>query len=149
MSRDVQSPKGGGRPPGGRKAPARGGRSGAARDASVPGVYEQWLHDLYFGLAAIKSVTRAWVFGSRAIGTHNDNSDLDIAVELKPDDGKILAEWIFGAKRWRAGLQECLGETVKLDLQLAWKEEDEVVWPAVCDHGIQFYQRSVIGGAGV
>ncbi|AXY02094.1 nucleotidyltransferase domain-containing protein [Vibrio alfacsensis] len=36
-------------------------------------------------------VTRAWVFGSRALGTFKDNSDIDIALEGRDISLSVLA----------------------------------------------------------
>lgn len=62
-------------------------------------------------------VLRAHVFGSRVNGTQGAQSDLDVAVELRPSPGDetLLATWICEAGRLRASLAQLL--PVPLDLE--------------------------------
>ncbi|WP_413111972.1 nucleotidyltransferase family protein [Thaumasiovibrio sp. DFM-14] len=39
-------------------------------------------------------VTHAWIFGSRALGTYKDNSDIDIAIEGNDISLSVVAELI-------------------------------------------------------
>jgi predicted nucleotidyltransferase len=52
-------------------------------------------HQLQLILDAVnqqKSVKHAWLFGSRALGTHKDSSDVDIALEGAEISIKVLAD---------------------------------------------------------
>ena len=92
-------------------------------------------------LSSVPSVTRAWGFGSRAKGNFKPDSDLDIAVSLRPGDGKILAEWIFNGDVWASQINELVGGNPRIDLQLADEELlNGVVWPAILDHGVLIYE---------
>jgi predicted nucleotidyltransferase len=104
-------------------------------------IEEQWLSALSDWARGVPSITKAWVFGSRVKGTDSLSSDLDVAVFLEPDDGKVLADWILNAKIWRASAQSTVGEFPTIDLQLASPEFDDVVWPAVNEHGKLFYKK--------
>lgn len=41
-----------------------------------------------------KSVKHAWLFGSRALGTHTDSSDVDIALEGREISIQVLADML-------------------------------------------------------
>jgi len=62
-------------------------------------------------------VTKAYIFGSRITGTHTSESDLDVAVELKPEPGDTtpFATWIHEAQRLRDSIAKAV--PVKVDLQ--------------------------------
>lgn len=54
-------------------------------------------------------VTRLWVFGSRARGTHRPDSDLDVAIEIisrRPHE-TAPGLWMFEKVSWKADLQSC------------------------------------------
>ena len=85
------------------------------------------------------SVNAAWLFGSRVKGNHNDASDLDVAIALEgPDEG--FANWICDAEEMRQSLAALL--PVPLDLQMV-HSTDDIVKPAVQDHGILVFERVV------
>ena len=86
------------------------------------------------------SVSRGWVFGSRAKDCAQHNSDLDVALELIPEDGEVLAEWIEYSKDWKDELNTCTDIRPVVDLQLS-QPMDQVVGPAVSDHGILIFSR--------
>ncbi|WP_117232497.1 nucleotidyltransferase family protein [Vibrio maerlii] len=44
-------------------------------------------------------VRKAWVFGSRALGTYKDSSDIDIALEGEMLDLSIIAELAFNLEQ--------------------------------------------------
>ena len=60
-----------------------------------------------------RSVAALYVFGSYAKGSARSTSDLDIALELAPEDGEPLAELIQHAAVWKAELTEATGIRVK------------------------------------
>ena len=70
-----------------------------------------------------EKVRRVWVIGSRAGGTAQRESDLDVAVELVPvpDSEETLSEWMANADSWRDELQRRVGPK-KIDLQ--WVDAD-------------------------
>ncbi|MEL7099778.1 MAG: nucleotidyltransferase domain-containing protein [Pseudomonadota bacterium] len=105
------------------------------------GVAQTWLVALSVWASGKPSIRSAWVFGSRAKNKHTQESDLDIALLLQPDDGKVLADWIFNAANWREEAQAAIGPHPRIDLQHAWPGEDEIVWPAVQAHGVLFFER--------
>jgi predicted nucleotidyltransferase len=63
-------------------------------------------------------VAALYVFGSHARGEATDDSDLDIALELAPDDGEADSELIEHAQAWKAQLTAETGIRVK-DIYLA------------------------------
>ena len=93
--------------------------------------------------AKTKSISQAWAFGSRVRGNANLESDLDIALLLEPDDGEVLAEWISNAEEWRCELRGLYLAGPIIDLQLVFPEHDEIVWPAVLDHGVLIFDRAL------
>ncbi|WP_302848756.1 nucleotidyltransferase domain-containing protein [Roseovarius sp. THAF9] len=107
-------------------------------------VDNRWLSALALWARGVPSISKAWVFGSRAMGTGTTASDLDIAILLDPDDGEVLAEWAENAETWREEVRHRVGNFPKVDLQLAYPDEDEWVWPSVRDHGKLFYDREVV-----
>lgn len=91
-------------------------------------------------LASLPTVSRAWVFGSRATGTARDDSDLDIGVELDPHDGDVLSEWIVMAQTWRDRLNAAVGGAPYIHLELAHPVlAAGRVWPAIREHGVLIY----------
>ena len=85
------------------------------------------------------SINRVWAFGSRARGAARSDSELDIAVELTPDDGNPDAEWIEMAACWRRELT-ALVATPAIDL---WSvgPEDRIVRSAIKADGVLIYER--------
>jgi predicted nucleotidyltransferase len=65
-----------------------------------------------------RSIAALYVFGSYARDEATDTSDLDIALELAPDDGKAESELIEHAQTWKVELTVETGIRVK-DLYLA------------------------------
>ena len=104
-------------------------------------IQQRWIDDLQGVVKSISAIKEAWFFGSRAKGIGSNKSDLDIAVRIEPSDGKILAEWMFNAESGKKKLQDTVGDTPVIDLQLSHPETSEVVWTAVDDHGICFFRR--------
>lgn len=81
-------------------------------------------------------VTSIYLFGSRAKGTALDDSDIDLAFQTRADGAETAYTVAFFNKcRWKEELEAVLPRPV--DLQYADPDEDEIVWPAVKDHGIR------------
>ncbi|GBE32929.1 nucleotidyltransferase domain protein [bacterium BMS3Bbin05] len=68
-------------------------------------------------------VTKAYIFGSRAIGDYRKDSDLDVAIEIEmePGDESKLATWLCE----KQGLEESLSRLIPYDLQLEYLNGDE------------------------
>ena len=75
-----------------------------------------------------------YVFGSRAKGCANIESDLDLAVVTKGSSQDRLDFAMFEGNAWKEELRLTL--PVRLDFQFADPIADTVVWPAVVDHGL-------------
>ena len=65
-------------------------------------------------------------------------SDLDIGIVLNPSDGKPLAEWVEYGDEWESELNELIEEHV-VDLEHAWPGHQQVVWPAIEEHGVRIF----------
>lgn len=63
-------------------------------------------------------VRKAYLFGSRVRGTHQPDSDLDVAVELftLPGDESLLATWISEAQQ----LKKSIAGVVPVIIDLNW-----------------------------
>lgn len=81
------------------------------------------------------------LFGSRAKGDFLDESDLDLAYVLTGSDpGEVLAYSMFEGATWEAELHALLSPLVQL--HLADPYTDEIVWPAVSEHGQLIYRKA-------
>ncbi|MFZ5523842.1 MAG: nucleotidyltransferase family protein [Pseudomonadota bacterium] len=66
-------------------------------------------------------VKRAYLFGSRVRGDHRTESDIDIALELDPnqfrgvDESGGLATWMFETKVWKEELEKIIPLKVQLE----------------------------------
>ena len=62
-------------------------------------------------------VTRAYLYGSRVHGTLQDDSDLDIAIEIQPlpGDSSAFATWISEASALRRSLAPLLPMSADLE----------------------------------
>ncbi len=102
----------------------------------------EWCDAIRSWAAAIRSVDRVSLYGSRARGTPRPDSDLDLAVYVRAPDGEHLAEWIENRQnrqRWQRALSARLD--VKVHLEFANEEAEKVVAPAIAREGITIYQR--------
>ncbi len=99
----------------------------------------EWCDAIRSWAAAIPSIDRVSLYGSRARGTPRPDSDLDLAVYVRAPDGEHLAEWIKNRQRWQQELSTRLG--IKVDLEFANEEAEYVVAPAVAREGITIFQR--------
>jgi len=69
------------------------------------------------------SIKKVYLYGSHVLGTANNNSDLDIAIEIekRQSDSNKLATWISLKDKWVRELQSQL----KIKLHLEWYEASE------------------------
>jgi hypothetical protein len=105
-----------------------------------------WLEVVRAWARTVPEVDLVWVFGSRATGIRRAKEeqaaipDLDLAYSLAGSDpGSLLGLAVFEEKGWQARLQRQI--PVPVQLQLA-AEGDEIVMPAVKEHGVMIYKRS-------
>lgn len=105
----------------------------------IQAIPQTWRATIATWAASEPLIVAAYVFGSRAKGSHHAASDLDIALELAgADPQEQFTNWICEGERWKRDLSQHL--PVDLDLN-AINEGDETVGPAVSDHGICIYRR--------
>jgi predicted nucleotidyltransferase len=100
-----------------------------------------WLANLEEWAANKASISEVWIFGSRARGTHQGDSDLDVAVSVLGARDIRFNIWFWQFPKWRGELQALL--PVAIDLRLLDSEipENDKVLPAVRKEGIQVFQR--------
>ena len=105
----------------------------------------EWVESLRSRANSTPLVSKVWIFGSRAKGTYKETSDLDVAIELKPEDkNEKSCAWIFNAKNWKAELNNIFENGPAIDLQLV-SDDDEIVLLAVLEHGILIYPPECSG----
>jgi predicted nucleotidyltransferase len=87
-------------------------------------------------------VIKAYVFGSRARADYTDESDLDIAVEIKkcPEDGAVLGTWIGVGEKMKHRLAKAIPE-YKMDLQWSHEEFSKIVFDGVGESSYLIYEE--------
>jgi predicted nucleotidyltransferase len=78
---------------------------------------EEWVVALRGWATSNDNVSQLWLFGSRAKGTARPNSDIDIAIEMMPADGKhnwALANYVEFFEIWKAELRDAVNWPVSL-----------------------------------
>jgi len=101
---------------------------------------EEWIALIRDWAERQPEVLAVWVFGSRAKGHHDEDSDIDLALFLAGNDqGEMYGNWVCCARKWRS--QFALLLPVAVDLQFCDPEMDDIVWPSVLDHGVKLYHR--------
>jgi predicted nucleotidyltransferase len=100
-------------------------------------------HVLREWASATPCVRKVWIFGSRAKGTFQDGSDLDVAVQIDPvnPDETPYASWFHEKAEWHAQLQ--LRLRVKLDLE--WFDPNgstPTIAKALSEGGVVIYERA-------
>lgn len=104
----------------------------------LPAVEDAWIAFIQAWAARDTRIASVHLFGSRAKGSHNANSDLDLAVLLTGEDITDRDDYaIRMAAKWKT---ELAALPVKVHLQWAKPESDATVWPAVLDHGQLWYR---------
>ena len=88
-------------------------------------------------------VLRVIIFGSRVKGTHSQDSDLDIAVEIESgeDSDATLATWMRFSAEWRTELSSML--PFRIDLQ--WRDsfgETRVIEKGISEASELVYERA-------
>jgi predicted nucleotidyltransferase len=78
-------------------------------------------------------VRAVWLFGSRAKGTAQPDSDVDLAIECD------IADYCFERESWINHLSTTLGLVVQIESP---GPTDSIVAPAVADHGILLCRKS-------
>lgn len=97
---------------------------------------DAWREAILKWVQSTPLVTAVYLFGSRAKGCARVDSDIDLAFQCSADEaGNSLSVAIFNTEKWQQQLNDVLPKTV--DLQHTIPEEDEIVWPAVQDHGLR------------
>lgn len=107
------------------------------------GTKEAWLDIVRAWARKVPEVHQVWIFGARATGVRRAKEDrakepdLDIAYTMRGSDfGSLLGLSIIDGKKWQASLGRQL--PVCVDLQFT-APDDEIVWPAVLEHGRLVY----------
>ena len=86
------------------------------------------------------SIRSVWLFGSRVKGTNGDDSDLDVAIELKyPDPDTALAHWMHEQDTWARELAECL--PIVIDLELYQAETTHAIKWSLLEASIKVYEH--------
>lgn len=100
------------------------------------GFPNHWRQAIVTWAAAQPLVAAVYLFGSRAKGAARWDSDIDLAYETHPDGSETpFTVAFFNGEVWQQQLQGLL--PVPVDLQYAAPGEDDIVWPAVQEHGVK------------
>jgi predicted nucleotidyltransferase len=78
---------------------------------------DEWIEALKRWAGSNDSIHQLWLFGSRAKGTSRSDSDIDIAVEMMPPDGKhnwALANYVQFFDDWKEELRRAVDWPVSL-----------------------------------
>ena len=91
--------------------------------------------------SGVQCITRVFLFGSRAKGNNDSESDLDIAMELEPESGDAngLATWIVKSDRWQMELHKMI--PYKIDLQYYQQGVTDTISKGLIDASILAYSR--------
>ncbi|MEM8631822.1 MAG: nucleotidyltransferase domain-containing protein [Pseudomonadota bacterium] len=89
--------------------------------------------------ASHPEILEVYQYGSRARGDNREDSDIDLAIVVRPDEGQdnAYAVWVFWEERKNPNLN------LAHDVHLEWSEKDaglERVGPAVEKDGIRLYR---------
>jgi len=91
---------------------------------------EDWLEKLGLWANRNGNVRELWLFGSRATGRSNPDSDVDLALALMPaTEG---TDWALGAyfalhSDWKLTLEKIVGRHVSLEAIIPGTKEDAAV----------------------
>jgi len=78
---------------------------------------DEWIAALRAWAAKNDCVRELWLFGSRAKGTSEPESDIDVAVALMPPDGKTnwaLAAYVESFEDWKSELRAAVNWPISL-----------------------------------
>ena len=86
-------------------------------------------------------VERIWIFGSRVRGTHEVDSDLDVAVQhgISPGDSSLFTTSLCAPSEWQQHLQP--SARLKLDLQSYIPNETPTVEAGLRKSSKLIYER--------
>lgn len=92
--------------------------------------------------AAHPIITKVWIYGSRARGTHRDDSDLDVAVQVRGDYtiDEQFSVWMSASSELQVSLQSLLPILV----QLEWygnESETEIIHSGIAEGSLLVYER--------
>ena len=105
-----------------------------------PGLLPHWSETIRSWAETQPMVLEVYAFGSRVKGAYRPDSDLDLAFLVAgKDDGERLGNAICLLPGWRVELQAMI--LVKVHAQ-AMFDDDEVVAPAVREHGVELFRRN-------
>lgn len=79
---------------------------------------ESWLLSIQDWAEETKAIREVYLFGSRARGTADEESDVDICISLMPPDGShnwSLGDYMVQGDSWQRQLSERLGRSVSLE----------------------------------
>jgi len=89
-------------------------------------------------------IIKVWIYGSRTNDSYQQDSDLDIAIEITqlPHDSNVLSTWINEADRFRERLEKIFltFSNIKLHLELL-NDECVIVSGGVRKSGFLIYQK--------
>jgi predicted nucleotidyltransferase len=91
----------------------------------------EWLAGLRSWASENGNVRELWLFGSRATGGSQPDSDVDLAIALMPADGSH--DWALGnffslhKKQWQPELESIVGRHVSLEAIIPGTDEDASV----------------------
>jgi predicted nucleotidyltransferase len=92
---------------------------------------------------AAPEISHLWLYGSRARGTHDVDSDIDIAVGIMGWDSdsenardEAISTWLAKGRAWKTQLQAAT--LLKVHLNPA-THYDETVLPAIIREGVLLY----------
>ena len=106
----------------------------------VPGLLPQWSQAIRSWAETQPLVLEVHAFGSRVKGAYRPDSDLDLAFVIAgEDEGERLGNAICLLPGWHVELQALI--PVKVHAQ-AMFDADEVVAPAVREHGVELFRRN-------
>ena len=103
------------------------------------GLNDEWFRALSDWMSQEDIIAKAWCYGSRVKGSHTPESDLDVAIQLTLNGDSMTLAWITHAARWKELAQSQIGSSPKVHLEVTDPESDDIVWPAIQDHGLQIY----------
>lgn len=106
----------------------------------VDGLEPRWRERVGAWAAGKERIREVHFFGSRAKGSHHEESDVDLAYLLTGDEpGERLAYSICECGGWQAELAVLLG--ARVDLQFTDNADDLEVWRWVREHGQLIYRK--------
>ena len=90
-----------------------------------------------------KVVRKVYMYGSRVKGDFKKSSDLDVAIEIDPEEGdtNVLATWICDKSKWEKELKLLL-PGYKVHLEWYDKNETPKVRAGIENSGVLVYLRN-------